>query len=214
MLLRIRTSFIGRTHLQLYLITPLNLWCRRHRYHERSDIPSESDHMLRTESGSHTYTDRHAMTIILSHPTRPPGFQDWLAQVPRMPGNRTPVQPGPPEWGGYWRVCQGTGKRYLESVDRLHSRVSITCWNAAPITGLYSGRKYALNTVQAMANHWGPALKADGNRLQSSVTKQLNSEGTTSEATRRKTLIQKTSHCGRFKTFWWESPLHQFPWSN
>jgi hypothetical protein len=48
----------------------------RHSYHEGPGLPIASDQVLRTELGSRTYTDRYAISIIFSLPTRPPGFEE------------------------------------------------------------------------------------------------------------------------------------------
>jgi len=135
--MQIRIPFwsMDRTHLRVYVIKPLSHpLCPRHRYHERPGHTSISDHVLRTEHGSPTFTDRHAMSIILPQPTRWPGFKkDWLVQVPGITVSWAPVQTWSPEWGGYWRLWQGAVKRYLESVDRIHSQVSPTRWPMATI---------------------------------------------------------------------------------
>jgi hypothetical protein len=69
---------MGRTHLPLFpIITPSPRRLRYH-YYEGPGLPSEFNHVLRTDLGSQNFTDRHGMSIFLFSLTDSPNLRtDW-----------------------------------------------------------------------------------------------------------------------------------------
>jgi len=173
MLIRINASSVCRTLLPLYTPT--------YTTPDVPDIPIMTDVVspvylttCSALSSVHIPVLIDTMSIFLSPPDRRdlrttgwPNFQACLEA-------ELPPNPDLPN-GGAIDACRGTIKCYLESVGRFHSQSSPTCRPTAPLPAHIQDEIRLKNRLRRQLQITrDPALKAEVNRLQRSVTSQLN----------------------------------------
>jgi hypothetical protein len=193
MLKGIRASSMARTNLPLYLTTSQPPRCPRHHYHERPVLPSLSDHVLCTALGSLTYT--RCRSSILSKPEHPdlrrtdwPKFQACLeAGLLSNPDLQNEVAIDA-------CVKELSSAISTESTPKCRPRADLR----SPLTARIQDEIHPKNWLR---KQWqvtrDPALKAEGNCLQRSVTSQLNASRNDQWSNKLGTLDPETFHCGR-----------------
>jgi hypothetical protein len=123
----------------------------------------------------------------------------WLCHIPRSPGRQNSVQSGITRRCSIWHVRWETIRRYSGEFGSFHFQQSPARWLAAPMADRIEDEICPKNRlVRKRKITVDPALKAEVNRLQRSVNRQLEEWTYTSGARRCYLLISKTHRCGRW----------------